>query len=199
VSHALVARRTLSFACTLLLLPLLLVISGCSRGPRLYPVHVIVTLDGEPAKNVQITFVPEVEGMPVASAVVLNDGEADARTGVDGREGAREGKYKVIFGTAVTGTGMGGGGDGDGRGGGGGRRGGAAAAAKEPAAASESSAADSAAAADSAGRRRPDEGGGVPNVPPVPFPIEYTQVENTPIEVVVEKKSNVFRFELPKK
>lgn len=86
-------RRALLAPC--LLVPLLL--SGCGGGPKYYEVHGLVTFEGEPLEDVQVSFLPDDPGMPTASGVTHNGGEFYLFSGVEGRRGVQAGTYRVVF------------------------------------------------------------------------------------------------------
>lgn len=71
---------------------------GCGKGGvPVYGVSGKVTIDGEPAKNVQVTFMPTDATLPVASGNVDAAGNYVLVSGVDNRKGAAAGSYKVVL------------------------------------------------------------------------------------------------------
>lgn len=83
-------------------------LAGCSGGPEkpdLYPLTGVVTLDGEPLANANLTFIPvagRMTGGPVAIAVTDDAGRFEAQTA--GEPGAAVGEYSVTV-TASAGGG----------------------------------------------------------------------------------------------
>lgn len=80
-------------------LPLALVLAavGCGpSGPKTVPVTGKVTIGGQPATNVSVSFVPEDPTLPTASGSVQN-GSYTLYSGVEGKPGAVVGNYKVIL------------------------------------------------------------------------------------------------------
>lgn len=73
-------------------------IVGCGvGGPSTYPVTGKVSIKGQPAKDVTITFAPvDSQGQP-ASGVVKADGTYSLLTGAQAKPGAIPGKYKVVL------------------------------------------------------------------------------------------------------
>lgn len=70
---------------------------GCGPGgPATVPVTGKITIGGQPANNVSISFIPETAGAPTASGTATN-GSYTLYTGVDGKPGAVVGKYKVTL------------------------------------------------------------------------------------------------------
>lgn len=82
-----------------LLIPvLLLVANGCEpAGPKVYQVTGKVTIDGAPAKDVQITFQPLDSTGVVGSSRVAPDGKYSITSGNEGKPGISAGKYKVVL------------------------------------------------------------------------------------------------------
>jgi hypothetical protein len=82
-----------------LLLPVLL--SGCGKGgPKVVPVSGLVTMDGKPLANADVTFTPTEAGpanTPPAESSARTDGEGryTLKTIKDKRDGAVVGKHKV--------------------------------------------------------------------------------------------------------
>ncbi len=71
---------------------------GCGEaGPKTYPVTGKVTIGGEPADGLQITFEPADNTMEIASGNVGADGTYTLYTGVSGKPGAMPGKYTVLL------------------------------------------------------------------------------------------------------
>ncbi len=76
---------------------LMAVAIGCGPGgPATVPVTGKITIGGQPANNVSISFIPETAGAPTASGTA-NNGTYTLYTGVDGKPGAVVGKYKVTL------------------------------------------------------------------------------------------------------
>jgi hypothetical protein len=74
------------------------VIAGCQEtGPETHPVSGKVTIGGQPAEGLQVTFTPLESGKEAASGNIGPGGEYTLYTGVDGKEGAPPGKYKVTL------------------------------------------------------------------------------------------------------
>jgi hypothetical protein len=83
-----------------------LVLSGCGDGlGKLYPVSGTVTLDGEPLKNAQISFVPDTDkgNKTPASAVGRVTNGSYTLTTKDS-PGAPAGSYKVMINTHYPGA-----------------------------------------------------------------------------------------------
>jgi hypothetical protein len=77
---------------------LVAIVVGCGpSGPKTHSVTGKVTIDGEPAANVRITFQPVDEANQAASGTVESDGSYTLYTGVSGTPGAMAGKYKVVL------------------------------------------------------------------------------------------------------
>lgn len=74
-------------------------LAGCGgpAGPETYPVTGKVTIDGKPADGLSITFNPVETGKDAAGGNVGADGTYTLYTGVEGKEGAQPGKYKVTL------------------------------------------------------------------------------------------------------
>jgi hypothetical protein len=76
----------------------LVLFAGCSEGgPETYPVTGKVTINGQPASGLQIQFNPVEPGKEAASGNISADGGYTLYTGVEGKEGAPPGKYKVTL------------------------------------------------------------------------------------------------------
>jgi hypothetical protein len=71
--------------------------AGCG-GSKLgtVPVSGTLTIDGQPADNIEITLAPVDTAMPVATGLVKG-GSFELFTGVQGESGAVPGKYKVVL------------------------------------------------------------------------------------------------------
>jgi hypothetical protein len=83
----------------------LLVPLGCGRGgPTMYDVSGTVTIDGSPAQNVQVTFMPVGGSLPVASGNVDATGRYSLSSGADNRQGAAAGTNKVVLRTLEGGS-----------------------------------------------------------------------------------------------
>jgi len=74
------------------------VLVGCSgpTGPKTVPVKGTLTVKGQPANNVTITFAPTDAKNPAASGQVIN-GAFELSSGGQGAKGAVPGKYKVVL------------------------------------------------------------------------------------------------------
>jgi hypothetical protein len=85
------------------LLPLLLVVFGCSSSdsPKLAPVKGTVTMKGSPLANVGVTFLPKAKG-PSASGNTNERGEFTLMTNRPG-DGAVIGSHQVTIGSAEEG------------------------------------------------------------------------------------------------
>ncbi len=72
--------------------------AGCASdsGPATVSVKGTLTIDGEPANNVTITFAPLDSSLPTASGPVSN-GAFELFSGAQGKAGAVPGKYKVVL------------------------------------------------------------------------------------------------------
>jgi hypothetical protein len=76
---------------------LLLSLAGCpSGGPATVPVEGTLKIDGQPANNIGIDFVPVAQGGTTSSGTVEN-GKFTLFAGVQGTPGAVVGKYKVVL------------------------------------------------------------------------------------------------------
>jgi hypothetical protein len=76
---------------------LMAVAIGCGPGgPATVPVSGKITIGGQPANNVSISFIPETAGAPTASGTATN-GTYTLYTGADGKPGAVVGKYKITL------------------------------------------------------------------------------------------------------
>lgn len=76
-----------------------LVLVGCGggEGPPTYAVTGKITIKGQPAKDILLTFSPvDPQGEP-AIGVVDADGSYTLKTGINAKPGARPGKYKVVI------------------------------------------------------------------------------------------------------
>src|SRR5262245_25453932 len=76
----------------------LVVVAGCSSGPKLVPVKGRVTLDGKPVRDMLINFQPVVGKAAGEGAHAMTD--PDGRftlLDVRGGTGAHVGEYKVSF------------------------------------------------------------------------------------------------------
>ena len=74
-------------------------LAGCgSSGPKTYSVTGKLTINGTPAKKVQITFAPsDGSDNPPASGTTDDSGTYRLYSGVEGKEGAMPGTYKVVL------------------------------------------------------------------------------------------------------
>jgi hypothetical protein len=74
-------------------------LTGCNGGggPETHPVTGKVTINGQPADGLQVTFNPVEPGKEAASGNVGPDGKYTLYTGIQGKEGAPAGKYKITF------------------------------------------------------------------------------------------------------
>ncbi len=85
------------FGCVLVVLVLGSLLVGCGRsGKGTVPVKGTLTIDGQPADKIQITFAPLEKSLPTASGNVIN-GSFELLSGVEGDPGAVPGKYKVVL------------------------------------------------------------------------------------------------------
>jgi hypothetical protein len=88
---------TLSFAIFVALM-----ITGCSRNRiPVERVREIVTLDGVPAADVTVTFVPKSDASRPASGRTNEKGEFEMFTGGASRKGVMAGEYYVLFSKSV--------------------------------------------------------------------------------------------------
>jgi hypothetical protein len=81
----------------------LVVFAGCpagSAGPNTAPVKGTLTIDGQPANNVSITFSPMDKAGTPATGQVTN-GSFELKSGSQGKPGAVPGKYKVVLAQAL--------------------------------------------------------------------------------------------------
>lgn len=70
---------------------------GGAGGPATYPVTGKITIKGQPAKDILLTFSPvDPQGEP-AIGLVSADGSYTLKTGINAKPGARAGKYKVVI------------------------------------------------------------------------------------------------------
>jgi hypothetical protein len=77
---------------------LLTSVAGCGpSGPPLQPVSGTLTIDGKPATNVQISFMPTDPSRPVASGNCDAAGRYELTSGAADRKGAVAGAYKVVL------------------------------------------------------------------------------------------------------
>lgn len=78
---------------------LLFLTMGCGgAGPTTYPVKGKVTINGAaPPANTQVVFSPVDPAIPVASGTLDASGNYSLYSGIEGKEGAVPGKYKVYF------------------------------------------------------------------------------------------------------
>lgn len=71
---------------------------GCGGdGPATYPVTGKITIKGQPAKDIRLTFSPVDPKGEAATGVVAADGTYTLSTGIQGKPGAMPGKYKVVI------------------------------------------------------------------------------------------------------
>jgi hypothetical protein len=76
---------------------LLVSLAGCSdSGPKTVPVEGTLNIDGQPANNIGIDFIPVAEGGTVSSGRAEN-GKFTLAAGVQGKPGAVVGKYKIVL------------------------------------------------------------------------------------------------------
>lgn len=86
---------------------LLVSLAGCPQaGPATVPVEGTLKIDGQPANDIGIDFVPLKEGVSTASGVVEN-GKFTLFAGVQGTPGAEVGTYKIVLRDLSGGGGMG--------------------------------------------------------------------------------------------
>lgn len=89
-------RRNVLFG--LLLIAVVPVFAGCGdAGPKLYSVKGKVTINGQPAKDIQINFHPTDPKALIASSQVASDGTYELRSTAENRAGAVAGTYKVVL------------------------------------------------------------------------------------------------------
>ena len=81
-------------ACSILLILLIAIISGCDRGLAVAPATGTVTLDGRPVAEAGVLFTP-VEGGPAATGGTDASGRFNLRTA--NRDGAMVGKHLVTI------------------------------------------------------------------------------------------------------
>lgn len=81
------------------LLGIAALVVGCSgsSGPALSPVTGKLTIGGQPAKNVLVTFQPTDAKLPAASGRVDDSGTYTLSSGSTGGKGAAAGTYKVVL------------------------------------------------------------------------------------------------------
>lgn len=71
---------------------------GCGgKGLNTYPVTGKLTVKGQPAKDLRITFEPVAAGVEPAAGVLDPDGTYKVFSGIKGTPGAMVGKYKVVI------------------------------------------------------------------------------------------------------
>lgn len=71
---------------------------GCENpGPKVYPVKGKLTINGAPAKDVQIHLYPTDNFGTLGSGIVASDGTYEILSGNLGRPGVAPGKYKVVL------------------------------------------------------------------------------------------------------
>jgi hypothetical protein len=70
-------------------------VSGCSRGPSLAPVEGTLKMNGKPLANVQVEFLPEING-PRSRGVTDKEGKYSLATD-DQRAGAVVGSHRVLL------------------------------------------------------------------------------------------------------
>lgn len=91
-------RRQTFLILWLLLFASLPVLAGCgSSGPPLYSVKGKITINGQPAKDIQVNFHPTNPNEPIASSHVAPDGTYELRSTAENRLGAAPGNYKVVL------------------------------------------------------------------------------------------------------
>lgn len=95
--------RSVQFSAVLVGLVLLVGLAGCSDSGGLgtVPVKGTLTIDGQPANDVTITFAPLDSTMPTASGVV-SDGSFELYSGAKAEPGAVPGKYKIVLAQAAS-------------------------------------------------------------------------------------------------
>ncbi|QDS90035.1 hypothetical protein EC9_42380 [Rosistilla ulvae] len=79
---------------------LVLLAVGCDGGPPLadvYPASGRVLMDGKPIEGVSVSLLPEAGVAGRGGFGVTDANGAFSVTSVEGQDGVREGKYKVIF------------------------------------------------------------------------------------------------------
>ena len=94
--------RSVQFSSVLVAAVCCVWLAGCGEtGPSTVPVKGTLTIDGQPANNVQITFSPIDASLPAASGQVTN-GAFELFSGAQGKPGAAPGKYKVVLAAQAT-------------------------------------------------------------------------------------------------
>ena len=84
--------------CVVLLGVVVVALVGCpSSGPNTSPVTGKVTIKGQPATGVRITFAPVEQANQTATGAVAADGTYSLFSGNEGKPGAMAGKYKVVL------------------------------------------------------------------------------------------------------
>jgi hypothetical protein len=77
---------------------LLIASGGCGpRGPAVYPVSGTLTISGQPAANVQVVFMPVDPSHQVAIGRSDANGLYALTWGSTNRNGAEQGRYKVVL------------------------------------------------------------------------------------------------------
>jgi hypothetical protein len=96
-------NRLLQLSLALVGIVFLVGLAGCNSdtGPATVSVKGTLTIDGQPANDVTITFVPTDSSLPTASGPVSN-GSFELFSGVQGKAGAVPGKYKVVLAQAAS-------------------------------------------------------------------------------------------------
>lgn len=95
VLHSAFSRRALLFP---VCLGLLTVVTGCGDGgPAMNPVSGKVTIGGQPAADVLVTFTPSDSSMEAASGRTGADGTYTLTSGIQGKPGAMTGSYTVTL------------------------------------------------------------------------------------------------------
>jgi len=88
-------RRRVFLAVPFLLLGYL---TGCGGGDSsVYAVKGKITINGQPAKDVQVSFIPVDPRGTTGSANVAPDGSYQVTSGSEGKLGLMPGKYKVVL------------------------------------------------------------------------------------------------------
>lgn len=76
---------------------LMLIVAGCDKGPKVYSVTGAVKIKGSPApEKTRVNFAP-VGGGELAAGLVDANGNYKLYYGIEGKEGALPGKYKVFL------------------------------------------------------------------------------------------------------
>lgn len=77
---------------------LLMTSSGCGpRGPAVHPVSGTLTVNGQPAANVQVVFMPVDPSHQVAIGRSDASGIYSLTWGSTNRNGAEQGRYKIVL------------------------------------------------------------------------------------------------------